>query len=455
MLPEHLQDFRASSFWDSFTDKLDKPFEWYLKPQELWEAKLKDVCRGEGTSPAPLVLHVGAFCAVFWLRRDPYITPAMLCFQAGCGNSDLSSYLSRRGVPSINVDFSLPGLVSLARSGAGSGQVSSGEAREAFADFACVDCLRLPMRPGIASVVLDKGLLDAMMGEDDTESRRRTAQLLNEFARALGPVCPGFVVIVTLAQEHIVSLLGSALLLAAGGNMDDGKPCSGSNFQTSGNDGASRPPHAHWASCTVQAVCPERSSSPLQPFVVTLERAVAVSPGGSSWSHYKAPKLTRFYFVNVGESGTKNLKREAPTWGDLSEMVREVQADYAANFEAMTAAVADVTEGSGSGGPTHVLFEIDLKPEDEDTDLEALAVAAMGLSCHEAPGTGGGEGLRFSGHRIEPVGFGLCKVVLEGTLPLEGDGGRFEDLGAVCEALGDLEGASHADEVESHPCSLR
>jgi len=52
-------------------------------------------------------------------------------------------------------------------------------------------------------VVVDKGGLDALMGEDSTEGSQAGAKLLAEVSRVLAP--QGVYLCVTLAQSHVLS----------------------------------------------------------------------------------------------------------------------------------------------------------------------------------------------------------------------------------------------------------
>ena len=61
----------------------------------------------------------------------------------------------------------------------------------------------LQFREGAFDVVLDKGGLDALMGEESPESREAGEKLLKEAARVLGK--SGCYLCVTLAQSHVLS----------------------------------------------------------------------------------------------------------------------------------------------------------------------------------------------------------------------------------------------------------
>ncbi len=52
-------------------------------------------------------------------------------------------------------------------------------------------------------MVVDKGALDALMGEDSPESREAGGRLLSEVRRLLSP-CGGAYLCVTLAQPHVL-----------------------------------------------------------------------------------------------------------------------------------------------------------------------------------------------------------------------------------------------------------
>jgi precorrin-6B methylase 2 len=89
--------------------------------------------------------------------------------------------------------------------------------------------------------VLDKGALDALMGEPGTESERQGGALLAECCRVLAP--GGSVVIVSLLQEHVAALLLRTF-------------------------------RAGWALSIAQVpASPDMFVSPLQPFLVTARKA--------------------------------------------------------------------------------------------------------------------------------------------------------------------------------------
>jgi len=411
-------------------------------------------------------------------------------------------------VATLNVDFSYPGLTGLARQASFPQKSPTQGDGPAFAEFACADCLRLPLRPGGADVVVDKGLFDAMVDCDDAAGAATATALFRELGRCLRFDGSGACVVVTLAQAHVLALLARAVGLDAGPRLADAVEASDGGG--GGGGGAQVPsisasvPRSRflWSSVSVQpAGDPTTARSPLQPFVVTLVRALGDDGAGE-------PPRARFSprrgFGNVGGGGDcadeggfggggDGDGGDGGHWMAWAEVAAAVEGSRAAFAEAVQRrcggggcsamlgvpppaadeAFSAPDEEAGPGSKrallaTHVLFTVDLKPEELETDLTALEAAARALNCdcYMADGVGGGGGgggggsgfgrLRFTGCARTAVGFGLSKLVLEGTLPLGGCGcGAFPDVEAVCEALGELEGAMSADEAHAQPCSLR
>lgn len=188
MLPATPSDFSTPSFWRSFfAERNGKPFEWYGSYSDFAPdlARLAPLPRG-GLPPRVLV--------------------------PGCGNSSLSEELFSAGYTrTLSFDFDAGVIAEMRAKSARSAPSLEWVA----ADAAALPAARFPT--GAFDVVVDKGLIDAMVpdapsashGAASAESARA---YLHHAARVLAP--GGSLIIVTLAQAHVLSLLLSSFVSA-------------------------------------------------------------------------------------------------------------------------------------------------------------------------------------------------------------------------------------------------
>ncbi|KAG6550172.1 hypothetical protein Mapa_008129 [Marchantia paleacea] len=170
-LPQDLKEFSTAKYWDSFFKaRGGKPFEWY----------------GEWKDIGKLFL---AQCGVSKDSKEKVLIP-------GCGNSTLSADMYDAGFTDItNIDFSRVVISEMLRQ-----HVRSRPRMR----WLVMDMTKMQFSDSSFDVVVDKGGLDAILGEPEDESTAGVS-LLSEVKRVLRP--NGRLVVITLAQQHVIELL--------------------------------------------------------------------------------------------------------------------------------------------------------------------------------------------------------------------------------------------------------
>jgi translation elongation factor EF-1beta len=300
------------------------------------------------------------------------------------------------------VDFSLTGLSDLSRQH----RQSSNEMVCHCADLVCADILDLPIRNQMYDAVVEKGLLDAMMTCYDESSQYRSGKVFSEYARVLKPGCPAS--IVTLAQEHMVRLFQDTLLTGASGSL--------------------------WERLTIEPLYPSQPCSPLLPFCFKFFKVTESSANDKMMPAAVSLKLSKL-----------ETTRTMDQWEVVVKDIVDLQEAFASQFRSSVQ-----MDDSTHVGPTHILFTIDLKPEDDETDLKQLSRDVESLISAN-------KGIRMIECETAPLAYGLMKLVLKGTLPLT-LGQEAEtvssiiDVEGLCEALEELSGVMSVDIVDSQPC---
>eukprot|EP00617_Octactis_speculum_P019515 CAMPEP_0185749876 /NCGR_PEP_ID=MMETSP1174-20130828/8593_1 /TAXON_ID=35687 /ORGANISM="Dictyocha speculum, Strain CCMP1381" /LENGTH=327 /DNA_ID=CAMNT_0028426179 /DNA_START=170 /DNA_END=1152 /DNA_ORIENTATION=+ len=318
----------------------------------------------------------------------------------------------------VNVDFSLKGLVECAVDDS-SGQTKVSAAGAAPIELVCADALHLPFMDARFSVVLEKGLLDAMVDTDDVIGCERSAALFREVARVLKADGGGVFLLVTLAQDHILRLLSLAMK-----NQDE-----------------------LWAGVRVEPLSSPESESPLLPFLFRIFRAREAD-------RVRPP---RFRMTFCDTQTAYDDVNDLPDWSALEARIQDAQSAFV-----VAHAEARCAQGGGrdtdsphlptSASPTSILLVVEIKPLDAETDLEALLTSALGCTQGE-----GGSELRWLSSALVPMCFGLRKVRMEGVLsPTETGinqiGGCAVSVEAIVENLAGLQGAMSVDLIEQQFC---
>ncbi|CAH1268157.1 METTL13 [Branchiostoma lanceolatum] len=168
LLPRSHTEFSSADYWDTFFSKRgDKAFEWYGEYPEL--------CG---------ILH-------------KYIKPQEQALVVGCGNSRLSEDLYDVGYRGLtNVDISDVVVRQMTERNAG---------KRADMKFLQMDVMKMDFPDSSFSAVLDKGTLDALMPDNQSETQERVTRMFDEVGRVLK--VGGRYVIITLSQEHILKKL--------------------------------------------------------------------------------------------------------------------------------------------------------------------------------------------------------------------------------------------------------
>ncbi|KAL0038662.1 hypothetical protein WJX79_002183 [Trebouxia sp. C0005] len=205
LVPENFEEFRSVKFWDGFFQKRNrKAFEWY----------------GEWKQLQPLVW--GA-CA----------RPNKQILMLGCGNSDLSAQMYDAGCRSIvNIDFSKICIKEM--------MIKNLRQRPQM-KWIVMDMTQMTFKDESFHIAVDKGALDALMGEDTDAAGIAGGKLLSEVQRVLAS-CDGQYLCVTLGQTHVLTTLLSTFGLGWGIAIDRIPPS------------------------------PDMAKSPLQPLLVTVMR---------------------------------------------------------------------------------------------------------------------------------------------------------------------------------------
>ncbi|CAK0783523.1 hypothetical protein CVIRNUC_006722 [Coccomyxa viridis] len=206
LLPDSFEEFRSVEFWDGFFKaRGNKAFEWY----------------GEWKQLRPLML--------------PLLKGHKDILVIGCGNSDLSADMYDDGCTGVtNIDFSKGVIKEM---------MLKNLRQRPLMKWQVMDMTQTKFADGSFSAIVDKGGLDALMGEDTPGADEAGAKLLAEVARLLEARKGSVYFCVTLAQSHV-----SRRLLAA--------------FSGPWHVKLQRLPPT-----------PDMAGSPLQPLLVTVERA--------------------------------------------------------------------------------------------------------------------------------------------------------------------------------------
>uniref|UniRef100_A0A9J2PQ36 Methyltransferase type 11 domain-containing protein n=2 Tax=Ascaris TaxID=6251 RepID=A0A9J2PQ36_ASCLU len=169
ILPRSADSFADPQFWQKFYSQFSAPFEWYGDFSTL------------GSS----------------LERYLKITDRIL--QIGCGNSKLATELYDSGYRNIwNIDTD-EGVIKK--------QIEDNCPGRKGLEFLCASAQQLPFDDESMSVVLDKGLLDAILPPERADSSHVDAhvaavQMFREVNRVL--TFGGRYIVVSLAQPHVL-----------------------------------------------------------------------------------------------------------------------------------------------------------------------------------------------------------------------------------------------------------
>eukprot|EP00897_Mesotaenium_endlicherianum_P005937 jgi/Mesen1/5371/ME000268S04572 len=168
LLPANFDEFRSKEYWDQFFQKRKNvPFEWYGEWDEL-KGLITSCCHA----------------------KDDVL-------MAGCGNSELSACMYDFGYQSlVNIDFSKVCITEMLKKNV--------RARPKMR-WLVMDMTKTNFKDEAYDVVLDKGGLDALMGEENAGALQAGTRLLAEVKRLLRP--GGRYLCVTLGQEHVAGAL--------------------------------------------------------------------------------------------------------------------------------------------------------------------------------------------------------------------------------------------------------
>jgi translation elongation factor EF-1beta/ubiquinone/menaquinone biosynthesis C-methylase UbiE len=340
-LPETLDDFATAQFWDTFfTSRGGKAFEWYCE-----------------------------YPAMAKVLRDPRMRRGGVggcVFHAGCGNSDLCFELQEKAKFDVvvNADFSLLALEEMQLKLDAKPAVVRSQC-----SFVALDCLSIPFRAEQFHWVIEKGLHDAMMKDSGPECRSSSRQLFGEFARILST--QGKLMIVSLAQEHLVALFQAALQSGL------------------------------WDLVYVWSLMD--AESPLLPFILIFRKA---SPASAT----SAPASPRLVFDEASEDP-----------GRFRELITKAQGKFSERrAKCATTAVASAAKAKSS---SNHLVVLDVKPCDSDTDLAALEGTVRAMSV---------EHVTWLPEPFElvPIAFGLRKLRCTCVVAT-----HFRDAASVCDEL--------------------
>uniref|UniRef100_A0A6U4CT28 Uncharacterized protein n=1 Tax=Phaeomonas parva TaxID=124430 RepID=A0A6U4CT28_9STRA len=289
-------------------------------------------------------------------------------------------------------------------------------------------------------VVLSKGLIDAMFHANDADCAARMAQLLREASATLAP--GGTFLMVSLLQRHIQELIQAHAAEAPG-----------------------------FASFRVVPLLPPTPGE-LRPFMLELRRsgggAAAAVPGGLELGFQAAVER-----LDGGLALGAALDGEDPPasdgvdgWEGLWARVGAAQEAFTGYKEA-TPAGGSGDAAAGGGKKTICSMVLDFMPctYTFDTDLEGLRFQLLQLAAQrqrraEADRLGTPGFLGWSAVKIEPLAFGLKKLVA--TALLDPEVSQPEDLVGALSALflspedddedeyeSDDEGAGDAGEMDA------
>ncbi|CAD7700713.1 unnamed protein product [Ostreobium quekettii] len=168
LLPNNFDEFRSVGYWDRFfKERRELPFEWYGE----W-GELKNVAM-------------------------PFCTGKKI-LMAGCGNSELSSQMYDDGIHNItNIDFSKVVIREM---------LSKNVRSRPQMKWMVMDMTKMRFEDGAFDVLVDKGGLDALMGEDNSAAVSAGAAYTSEVSRVLDKGT-GTYICITLGQRHVLRTL--------------------------------------------------------------------------------------------------------------------------------------------------------------------------------------------------------------------------------------------------------
>lgn len=172
LLPRNCSDFSSESYWQTFFKRRSTAFEWYGDYRQLRPLLQKHV------RPTDHVLHVG------------------------CGNSTLGHELyTDLSKTVLNIDLSDVAIRQMQQKYANDIGKNDG------LRFERMDALHLSLPDDTIDVTLDKGTLDALLGDSAASSDRDASavQFLNECVRVLKMF--GRFVCISLLQEHVLKVI--------------------------------------------------------------------------------------------------------------------------------------------------------------------------------------------------------------------------------------------------------
>jgi len=250
----------------------------------------------------------------------------------------------------------------------------------------------------VFDAVVDKGLFDALMDDDDgqhpssslsTPSVEKTRTLFGESARVLAD--GGCYVCISLGERHIVKLIVDAA------------------FADDGGGGASP-----WGNTLrIYEVLPLPSdSSGMRPFafVVTKER-VSNDGGGLAVEFYR-------------EGDLKPATTVGPDVGEVVDILDESRCRFKERTKTSGSAAAFGGDDNDDDPPRMSLARIHVKPWDDGTDLTSLAVRIRGEGSRCCCGGEFSGDLTWTETETVPMGYGLSKLVLSCVV----EDGRLEEL---------------------------
>nr|XP_033816914.1 eEF1A lysine and N-terminal methyltransferase isoform X3 [Geotrypetes seraphini] len=165
LLPRSCRDFGSVQYWESFFRKRGKrAFEWYGALPELGGV----------------------------LQR--YLRPRDKVLVVGCGNSELSEQLYDVGYQQlVNIDLSETVIRQM---------TERNTVRRPTMSFLCMDALQMEFPDAYFQVVLDKGMLDAILIDKEATTLQKADRMFAEIGRVLQ--VGGRFLCVSLAQDHVL-----------------------------------------------------------------------------------------------------------------------------------------------------------------------------------------------------------------------------------------------------------
>lgn len=438
-----------SDFWDAWfqivcLEQDHRSFEWYCDPYETWRVLSAYIAKENkkfSTSPSSSESDSPA------IRQKRMI-------HVGSGTSLLPVLLRDLldGYEQVVVDVSATAIEEMKQIHDPITQKSTAYNLDATNNnkisYILADMLKPPiidLKQSSFDCWIDKGFLDAVFSSDDDAKQRAQSEALFQEAYRLLVPAHGFVLIISLAEDHSLRIILDNFLSAPESRTKwkrhfdvwEMKPISGDMrpfgfvfFAASEND--------HCENTTTINSCEDGVNSGVVP---------------------KDDELLTWHYAPDQSGG--DAREETFTLDKLKEQLTKSRIGY---YHSIAAAghIREQNNVVDISGCRHMLVLLEIKPSDVSVDLVSLSAKICSLKHLVHPsdehekiplvwrpadkqGNGSDSNLQF--HEIIPIGFGVSKLLLRCIVPSE----HIEDLADFVSLFDDTIQSVDIDWTQTYP----